>query len=528
MTAEAILVAVLRLNLVASVAIALVLALRLLAARPLGARVAYWLWLVVPMAAASCFLPGPERTVIMPPAGFETVVAETERPVVDATPALEQTHAELATRSVLRPVLADVLVALWLVGSAALLTRSILSTRRLAADPSIGPALVGVLRPKLVLPADFETRFDTEERALIRAHEEVHRASGHTIVNALVELVRCASWFNPIAHFAVTRFRMDQELACDAAVIADHPSARRAYAEALLKAHVAPAYLPLGCTWTSPSARRLGDRIATLGRPPLSRRRAIVGGSTIALVGLALAYAAWAQQPERLVAQVARPEPTWTPAAEAPVGVLSHKLEGQRHDAFIERAKAGNIDLVFFGPTDTEMWSWKDRGRDVWDREFGSLKAANFGSQGTGPRSLPWRMRNGELDGYQAKLIVLLPWHPGDDATLGDRAEFTNALLPLVAEIRARQPQAKLLIMAPLPRGAGDGSLEQWRQRANWVSETLSKLADNQAIFFVDISERFFDADGSFKRETWSTGRQKPGFEIWAEELRPWLDRFVH
>ena len=49
-----------------------------------------------------------------------------------------------------------------------------MNTRRLAADPSIGPALVGVLRPRLVLPADFETRFDARERALILAHEEVY------------------------------------------------------------------------------------------------------------------------------------------------------------------------------------------------------------------------------------------------------------------------------------------------------------------------------------------------------------------
>jgi beta-lactamase regulating signal transducer with metallopeptidase domain len=30
---------------------------------------------------------------------------------------------------------------------------------------SIGPALVGVLRPRLVLPTDFMTRFDAEEHA---------------------------------------------------------------------------------------------------------------------------------------------------------------------------------------------------------------------------------------------------------------------------------------------------------------------------------------------------------------------------
>src|SRR5689334_8007976 len=109
-----------------------------------------------------------------------------------------------------------------------------------------------------------------------------------------------------------------------------------------------------------------------------------------------------------------RPPAVWTPSAQAPAGTLTHALEAQRHDHFIEIAQKGDIDLVFFGTTSAEMWSWKDRGGSVWDREFSSLKAANFGSQGSQFTSLQWRMQNGELDGYQAKLFVL-NFGPGDD-----------------------------------------------------------------------------------------------------------------
>ena len=175
------------------------------------------------------------------------------------------------------PALADVLVALWLLGAGALLVRSIVSTRRLAADPSVGPALVGVLRPRLVLPADFETRFDAQERALILAHEEVHRVSGHTVVNALVEVARCASWFNPLVHLAATRLRADQELACDAAVIAAHPSERRAYAQALLKsstrARLPAARLHLDEPVGRASTRAHRDAGPAVTGPPRRRRR---------------------------------------------------------------------------------------------------------------------------------------------------------------------------------------------------------------------------------------------------------------
>jgi beta-lactamase regulating signal transducer with metallopeptidase domain len=67
MTAEAMLAALVRIELIASVAILLVLGFRPLVLRQLGATVAYWLWLVVPIAAASSFLPARERVVVIDP-----------------------------------------------------------------------------------------------------------------------------------------------------------------------------------------------------------------------------------------------------------------------------------------------------------------------------------------------------------------------------------------------------------------------------------------------------------------------------
>jgi hypothetical protein len=450
------------------------------------------------------------------------------------------------------PALADAVVVLWLLGAVALLVRSTVSTRRLAADPSIGPALVGVFRPRLVLPSDFETRFDAQERALILAHEEVHRLSGHTVVNAVVEVARCANWFNPLVHLAAHRLRTDQELACDATVIAARPSERRAYAQALLKAQRAPAFLRLGCVWTSRSGAHLRERIAMLGRASLDRRGAVAGAAIIVVLSLTSGYAAWAQQPERRVTQIATPRPNavWTPASGAPKNLLT-EVQARNHDSFIDRARAGNIDLVFFGTTDTAMWSWPDtplggvdRGKRVWDQAFGSLKAANFGSGGTHSDGLLWRMQNGELDGYQAKLVVLhgvgvtgisggQPIGNIGDLPIGDRqAEFVAGYARLIAEIRARQPQAKILILPSFPRGRL--RREEWRTVADANAVAYRRLTDDTTVFYANFGDRFFLPDGSHNQKMWNlsgpvpnAGIHEPGFKAWAEELQPWLDRFV-
>jgi len=65
MTVETILSALIRVNLVASAAILLVLFLRPLVLRWLGAGIAYWLWLLVPVAAAASLLPPRERVVVV-------------------------------------------------------------------------------------------------------------------------------------------------------------------------------------------------------------------------------------------------------------------------------------------------------------------------------------------------------------------------------------------------------------------------------------------------------------------------------
>jgi hypothetical protein len=253
----------------------------------------------------------------------------------------------------------------------------------------------------------------------------------------------------------------------------------------------------------------------------------------LATLGVGLGYAAWAQQPERIVAQkVAVPAPLWIATAEAPQGSLSSALEGDRHDRAIKLARQGNIDMVLFGTTNAEMFWWKDRGRPAWDRHFGKLHAANFGSQGTRRDSLLWRMQHGELSGFSAKLVIVQTWLGAAAATPREDAVGTYA--PIIAEIRKYQPQAKILLFADFPRGQLDRSA--WRAVARQNAAAFAPLIDNRSVFYVDIGERFYLPDGRHNQNMWrfpslggpaNVGMQAAGFETWAEELQPWIDRFV-
>jgi hypothetical protein len=94
--------------------------------------------------------------------------------------------------------------------------------------------------------------------------------------------------------------RVDQELACDARVMARHANAKRTYAEAMLKTQLAATPVPLGCQWPPVGAKPLKERIAMLARPRPSPVRTAIGAVLCALAVFAAAGAAWIAQPPRM------------------------------------------------------------------------------------------------------------------------------------------------------------------------------------------------------------------------------------
>jgi TonB family protein len=158
------------------------------------------------------------------------------------------------------------------------------------------PAAIGLWKPAIVLPADFDARYSSEQRALMVAHERMHIVRGDLHANALTAALRCVFWFNPLLHLAARHFRHDQELACDLRVIARHPHARRAYGEAMLKTQLALHPLPLGCYWGS---HPLKERIAMLKQPVPSLTRWIGGVVLVGTLAFGVAFAAWSSQPAR-------------------------------------------------------------------------------------------------------------------------------------------------------------------------------------------------------------------------------------
>ena len=94
------------------------------------------------------------------------------------------------------------------------------------------PAVYGVLRPKIVLPAPYKDR-DIE---LIVQHEKTHIRGLDNLWRMIAFLIVAVHWFNPFSWLFLKAFLADLELSCDERVLVKLGADRsKEYASALLE-----------------------------------------------------------------------------------------------------------------------------------------------------------------------------------------------------------------------------------------------------------------------------------------------------
>ncbi len=271
-------------TLASSLAILLVLALRRPLRRLAGPAVACAAWAVVPLATLAACLPA------LPAGPLPVVLA----------PVFALPDAALAFDAGARAAGVDAapwLLAAWALGAGLAAVLFVQRQRRFRdrvtrGEDIAGPAVVGLWRPRILLPADFHRRYSAEEQALVLEHERQHLRRGDLPALALCAALRALFWFNPLVHLAAARLRQDQELACDAAVLARHPHQRRAYGEAMLKTDLAGVGAPVGCHWQS--CQSLKERLMMLKQIPPGPGRRRLGLGLVAATTAFVSLASWA------------------------------------------------------------------------------------------------------------------------------------------------------------------------------------------------------------------------------------------
>jgi lysophospholipase L1-like esterase len=207
----------------------------------------------------------------------------------------------------------------------------------------------------------------------------------------------------------------------------------------------------------------------------------------------------------------------------------------KHHENFLARAKSGPVGLLFLGDSITERWKVAPH---IWESYYGKYQPANFGIGGARTQNLIWQIEHGELDGIAPKVAVLML---GTNNSLDYNAEeIAAADRKIVAMVRARLPQTKILVLGIFPRGPREpkgGAITQASvdeaakrmQTIDAVNRDLAKLDDGKTIRFLDINPVFLGQDGKIPSAIMPDQLHPgpAGYQLWADAMQPLLDSMI-
>jgi hypothetical protein len=127
------------------------------------------------------------------------------------------------------------------------------------------------------------------------------------------------------------------------------------------------------------------------------------------------------------------------------------------HQQLLEKARRGKIDVFFLGDSITRRWGATDYPDFLanWKQNFFGWNAANFGWGGDTTQNILWRLQNGELDGVNPKVIVILAARTTSGAIRGMRpkvADITRGIRAVIDLCRKKARRATLILTAIFPR----------------------------------------------------------------------------
>jgi lysophospholipase L1-like esterase len=198
------------------------------------------------------------------------------------------------------------------------------------------------------------------------------------------------------------------------------------------------------------------------------------------------------------------------------------------HAQLVEKARHGRIDVYFIGDSIVRRWGALDYPELLanWTQNFHGWNAADFGWGADRTQNILWRLENGELDGVNPKVIVLLAGtnnvgsEPRDDQAIEDIVRGLKAILDVCQQ---KAPKATIVVTAIFPRNDNPAVMPA----IDHINQRVAAFADGTRIRFLTVNDRLADANGTLV-EGVMNDRDKlhptlKGYQIWADALKPIL-----
>ncbi len=216
------------------------------------------------------------------------------------------------------------------------------------------------------------------------------------------------------------------------------------------------------------------------------------------------------------------------PAADQPAP-RSDQNSQIAHAQLLEKARKGRIDIYFEGDSITRRWGTSDEQYKAflanWRENFFGWNAADFGWGGDTTQNILWRLKNGELDNVNPKIIVIMAGtnnvgklspEGSEDARV---AEVTSGIKAILYVCRQKAPNATIVLMGITPRNDNLAVMPI----INQINDNIARFADGKKTKYLNINDRLADKDGKlFEGMANRDGLHLDikGYQVWADALK--------
>ena len=198
-----------------------------------------------------------------------------------------------------------------------------------------------------------------------------------------------------------------------------------------------------------------------------------------------------------------------------------------RHQ-LVEKQRGKTVDLVLVGDSIMHFWEWKHPAS--WAKLTQGRTVLNLGYGGDRTQNVLWRIAHGELDGYKAKNIALMIGTNNNSSHDTDPANVAKAVEKIAAEIRAKHPEAQLILHPIFPRGASANSKRHAdaKVRNDKTNALLKEYATaHPEIKWIDFNDKMVDTSGWVPRAIMADEIHPTdaGYDLWMDAILPHLKK---
>jgi len=130
-----------------------------------------------------------------------------------------------------------------------------------------------------------------------------------------------------------------------------------------------------------------------------------------------------------------------------------------------------------------------------------------------------WRLDHGEVDGLTKLRVAVVMIGVNNKGINRHKAEdIAEGIKAICERLKQKVPQARILLLGIFPRFFGKDNNDD-------VNGIVSKLDDGKQVFYLNINGALLKTEGAIADRVGHLTEK--GYEVWAEQLRPTLQKLM-